>query len=66
MKCPCCENEITYCGIPYAHFGRVLPVHEAKAPFERHGQGGFGLVREQLIVPMYDGQLILCMDIGSN
>jgi hypothetical protein len=67
FKCMCCGEDVIYCGLPVAHFGRVLPLQNQQ-DHARHGCGGGGLAlaQEKFIVPLFDGKTILCIDVAVN
>jgi len=67
FKCMCCGEDVIYCGIPSAHYGRVIPL-QTLGTRDRHacGGGGLTLAHEAFIVPLYDGKTILCVEVGRN
>lgn len=64
MTCGCCGKDVVYAGPPWAHFSDEVPVQDAAPPFAMHSV--FKLAHRQWVIPMYDGGLILCVDLCLN
>lgn len=70
MKCGCCGKEIVYAGGPVPHFSSTIVVQDLEAPHRFHKcagvNGAIDFHSWLYVVPLYDGRLIMAMQLSLN